>query len=62
MRDKMKHPSKLLLAVCIAIGAAVGAMSAYFIGEKTWLIARIYVYVGGAAGGILGWVFSSMRK
>lgn len=62
MRSKMKKSSTIWLVLCLVVGAACGAVLAYSLGEKNWLTARMYVYVGATAGGILCWLFGSKER
>lgn len=62
MRSQMKKPPTLWLVLFMGIGAGAGAILAYAIGERSWLTARMYIYGGGAAGGILAWLLSPKRS
>ncbi len=62
MRSKMKQPPTLWLVLFMGIGAGSGAILAYALGERSWLTARMYIYVGATAGGILGWLVNPKRS
>lgn len=62
MRSKMRGFSNNWAIFFLVVGAACGAMIAFTLGERGWINARMYIYIGAAAGGVVGWFLGVVQK